>query len=142
MVVIRKIGHNEIFKVTTPFLITWNDRSSISCGDLRALKNYTKADSYPIPKIPHALYKLVKSKYINRMDCMEIFHQIGIKPNSTKLLRIISHMGIYEYTRISFGIKNAPAQFQRMMDTTFKEEILEGWMIVYIDNIITYSETW
>ncbi|MBW0519557.1 hypothetical protein O181_059272 [Austropuccinia psidii MF-1] len=41
-----------------------------------------------------------------------------------------------------FGIKNAPAHFQRMMDTIFQEEILEGWIVVYIDDIIIYSETW
>ncbi|MBW0494427.1 hypothetical protein O181_034142 [Austropuccinia psidii MF-1] len=41
-----------------------------------------------------------------------------------------------------FGIKNAPAHFQRMMDTIFQEEILEGWMVVYIDDIIIYLETW
>ncbi|MBW0508935.1 hypothetical protein O181_048650 [Austropuccinia psidii MF-1] len=41
-----------------------------------------------------------------------------------------------------FGIKNAPAHFQRMMDTIFSEEILEGWMVVHIDNIIIYSEIW
>ncbi|MBW0475466.1 hypothetical protein O181_015181 [Austropuccinia psidii MF-1] len=51
-------------------------------------------------------------------------------------------MGIYEYTRIAFCIKNAPAHFKRMMDTIFQEEILEGWMVLYIDDIITYSETW
>ncbi|MBW0481305.1 hypothetical protein O181_021020 [Austropuccinia psidii MF-1] len=59
-----------------------------------------------------------------------------------KLLRIIRHMGIYEYTKMPFGIKNAPARFQRMMDTILQEEILEGWMAVYIDDIIIYSETW
>ncbi|MBW0491004.1 hypothetical protein O181_030719 [Austropuccinia psidii MF-1] len=51
-------------------------------------------------------------------------------------------MGIYEHTRMPFGIKNAPAHFQRMMDTIFQEEILEGWMVVCIDEIIIYSETW
>ncbi|MBW0465168.1 hypothetical protein O181_004883 [Austropuccinia psidii MF-1] len=58
-----------------------------------------------------------------------------------KLLRIICHMGIYEYTRMPFGIKNAPAHFQRM-NTIFQEEILEFWMVLYIDDIIIYSETW
>ncbi|MBW0486590.1 hypothetical protein O181_026305 [Austropuccinia psidii MF-1] len=43
---------------------------------------------------------------------------------------------------MTFGIKNAPAHFQRIMDTIFQEEILEGWMVVYIDDIIIYSETW
>ncbi|MBW0592956.1 hypothetical protein O181_132671 [Austropuccinia psidii MF-1] len=58
-----------------------------------------------------------------------------------KILRVICHMGKYEYTRMPFGIKNAPAHFQRIRDTIFKEEILEGWMMIYIDEIIIYSET-
>ncbi|MBW0485016.1 hypothetical protein O181_024731 [Austropuccinia psidii MF-1] len=75
------------------------------------------------------------------MDCMKGFHQNGAKLNSMKLLRIICNMGIYEYTRMPFGIKHAPAHFQRMIDIIFQEEILEGWMVVYIDEIIIYSET-
>ncbi|MBW0477519.1 hypothetical protein O181_017234 [Austropuccinia psidii MF-1] len=142
MDVIRRIGHNEIVQITTPVLITKHDGKSRLCGDLRALNDYTKADRYPIPRIPHALDKLAKATYITKMDSMNGFHQYGVKPNSMKLLRIICHMGIYEYTRMPFAIKNAPAHFQRMMDTIFQEEILEGWMVVYIDDIIIYSETW
>ncbi|MBW0472792.1 hypothetical protein O181_012507 [Austropuccinia psidii MF-1] len=142
MDIIRKIGHNEIVEMTAPVLITWHVGKSSLCGDLRALNNYTKADRYPMPRIPHALDKLAKAKYITKMDCMKGFHHNGVKPNSMKLLIIICHMGIYEYTRMSFATKNAPAHFQRMMDTIFQEEILEGWMLVYIDYIIIYSETW
>ncbi|MBW0523517.1 hypothetical protein O181_063232 [Austropuccinia psidii MF-1] len=139
---IGNIGQHEIVEITTPVLITCNDGKYRLCGDFRALNNYTKADRYPIPRIPHALDKLEKAKYITKMDCMKGFHQNGVKPNSMKLLRIICHMGTYEYTRMPFGIKNAPAHFQRMMDTIFQEEILEFWMAVYIDDIIIYSETW
>ncbi|MBW0540764.1 hypothetical protein O181_080479 [Austropuccinia psidii MF-1] len=141
MDVIRKIGHNEIVKITTLVLITWHDGKSMLCEDFRALNNYTKADRYPIPRIPHALDELAKAKYITIMDWMKGFHWDGVKPNSMRLLRIICHMGIYEYTRMPFGIKNATAHFQRMMDTIFEEEILEGWVVVYIDDIIIYSET-
>ncbi|MBW0515781.1 hypothetical protein O181_055496 [Austropuccinia psidii MF-1] len=59
---IRKIGHNEIVEITTPVLITWHDGNSRLYGDFRALNNYTKADRYPIPRIPHALQKLAKAK--------------------------------------------------------------------------------
>ncbi|MBW0467226.1 hypothetical protein O181_006941 [Austropuccinia psidii MF-1] len=138
MDVIRKIGHNEIVEITTPVLITCHDGKSRLGGDFRALNNYTKADRCPITRIPHALDKLSKAKYITKLDCMKGFHQNGVKPNSMKLLRIIFHLGIYEYTRIPFGIKNAPSHFQRIMDTIFQEEILEGWMVVYIDDIIIY----
>ncbi|MBW0507279.1 hypothetical protein O181_046994 [Austropuccinia psidii MF-1] len=142
MDVIRKIGNNEIVEITTPVLIAWYDGKSRLCGNFKALNNYTKADRYPIPRIPHALDKLAKAKYITKMDGMKGFHQNGVQPKYMKLLRIVCHMGIYAYTRMSFGIKNAPAHFQRMMDTIFQEGILEGWMEVYIYDIIIYSETW
>ncbi|MBW0548442.1 hypothetical protein O181_088157 [Austropuccinia psidii MF-1] len=129
-------------EITTPVLITWHDGKSRLCADSRALKNYTKGYRYPLPRIPHALDKLAKARYITKMDCMKGFHQYGFKPHSMKLLRIIFHMRIYEYTRMPFGIKNAPAHFQRMMDIIFQEEILEGLMVAYIDYIIIYSETW
>ncbi|MBW0477353.1 hypothetical protein O181_017068 [Austropuccinia psidii MF-1] len=142
MDVIRKIAHNYIVEITTCVLITWNDGNCRPCGDFGALNNYTKADRYPIPRITHSLEELAKAKYITKMDCMKGFHQDGVEPNWLKLLRIICHMGIYEYTRMPFGIKNAPAHFQRIMDTIFQVEILKGWMVVYIDDIIIHSETW
>ncbi|MBW0554703.1 hypothetical protein O181_094418 [Austropuccinia psidii MF-1] len=54
MDVIRKIGHNEIAKISTPVLITWNDGKCRLCGDFKALNNSTKAERHPIPRIPHA----------------------------------------------------------------------------------------
>ncbi|MBW0486381.1 hypothetical protein O181_026096 [Austropuccinia psidii MF-1] len=75
---IRKIGHNEIVEIATPILITWHDGKSRLFGNFRALNNYTKADRYPIPRLPHALDKLEKSTYITEMDCMKGFHQNGV----------------------------------------------------------------
>ncbi|MBW0484630.1 hypothetical protein O181_024345 [Austropuccinia psidii MF-1] len=141
MDIIRNIEHNEIVAIATPFLITWNEDKSSLCGYFRALNNYTKSDRNPIHRIPHDLGKLPKVKYITKMECMKGFHQNGVKPNSMKLHRIICHMDTYEYTRMPFGIKNAPAHFQRLMYIIFQEEMLEGWMVVYIDDIVIYSET-
>ncbi|MBW0498579.1 hypothetical protein O181_038294 [Austropuccinia psidii MF-1] len=139
--ILRRPPYPEM-EITTPVLITLHDGKYRLFREFRALNNYTKADRYPIPRIPHALDKLAKTKYINKMYCMKGFHKNGIKPNSIKLLGIIYHMRIYEYTRMPFSIKNAPAHFHRMMDTIFPAEILEGWKAVYIYDIIIYSETW
>ncbi|MBW0522526.1 hypothetical protein O181_062241 [Austropuccinia psidii MF-1] len=108
---IRNTGHNEIVEKTTPVLITWHDGKSRICGGFRALNNYTKVNWYCIPRIPHALDKLAKATYITKIDSIKEFHQNVVQPNSMKLLRIICHMGICEYTRMPFGIKNAPAHF-------------------------------
>ncbi|MBW0489646.1 hypothetical protein O181_029361 [Austropuccinia psidii MF-1] len=82
--VIRNIRHNEIVEITSPFLITWNDFKSRFCADFRALNNYTKADRYPIPRMPHALDKLAKAKYITKMYSIKGSHQNGVKLHSIK----------------------------------------------------------
>ena len=139
--VLSKVGANEEVEVTTPVIIAWHNNKSRMVGDFRALNTYTVADRYPIPRIEHALYNLSKAKYITCMDAMKGFHQNGVTPSARKLLRIITHKGIYEYLRMPFGIKNAPAHFQRMMDTIFRQEIMEGWLTIYIDDIIVCSNT-
>ncbi|MBW0484686.1 hypothetical protein O181_024401 [Austropuccinia psidii MF-1] len=82
MDVIRKIGHNEIVEIATPVLITFYEGKSRLCGDFRSLNNYKKAERYPIPRIPHALDKLAKAKYITKMYFIKGFYQNGVKPNS------------------------------------------------------------
>ncbi|MBW0559319.1 hypothetical protein O181_099034 [Austropuccinia psidii MF-1] len=76
------------------------------------------------------------------MDSLRGFHQNVLTDNAKEILRIIVHCGIFEYLRMPFGIKNAPSRYQRTMNTIFPEELSEGWLIIYIDDIIVSSETW
>ncbi|MBW0587101.1 hypothetical protein O181_126816, partial [Austropuccinia psidii MF-1] len=76
------------------------------------------------------------------MDALKAFHQNVVTPTEIKYLRIIVHFGVYEYLRMPFGIKNAPSHFQRIMNEIFPEELSEGWLIIYIDEIIVCSTTW
>ncbi|MBW0586685.1 hypothetical protein O181_126400 [Austropuccinia psidii MF-1] len=76
------------------------------------------------------------------MDSLKGFHQIFLTPKTRKLLRIITHCGIYEYLRMPFGIKNAPSHYQRIINTIFPTELSEGWPIIYIDYIIIWSDSW
>ncbi|MBW0579122.1 hypothetical protein O181_118837, partial [Austropuccinia psidii MF-1] len=117
--VLRKVGHNEEVEVTTPVIIAWHNDKSRMVGDFRALNTYTVPDRYPIPRIQETLTQLSKAKYITSMDALKGFHQNVLTPKAKKLLRIITHCGIYEYLRMPFGIKNAPSHYQRMMNTIF-----------------------
>ncbi|MBW0560329.1 hypothetical protein O181_100044 [Austropuccinia psidii MF-1] len=111
-------------------------------GDFRELNTYTVPDRYPIPRIQEALTQLSKAKFITSMDALKGFHENVLTPQAKKLLRIITHCGIYEYFRMPFGIKNAPSHYQRMMNTIFPTELSEGWLIIYIDDIIICSDSW
>ncbi|MBW0498543.1 hypothetical protein O181_038258 [Austropuccinia psidii MF-1] len=111
-------------------------------GDFRALNTYTIPDRYPIHRIHETLTQLSQAKFITSMDALKGFHQNVLTENAKRLLRIMVHCGIFEDIRIPFGIKNAPSHHQRMMNTIFPEEFSEGWLIIYIDVIIVFSETW
>ncbi|MBW0521524.1 hypothetical protein O181_061239 [Austropuccinia psidii MF-1] len=100
--VLRKVGHNEEFDVKNPVTIAWHNDKSRMLGDLRALNTYTVPDRYSIPRIQETLTQLSKAKYITSMDALKGFHQKCLTPKAKKLLRIITHCGIYEYLRIPF----------------------------------------
>ncbi|MBW0516674.1 hypothetical protein O181_056389 [Austropuccinia psidii MF-1] len=140
--VIRKVGHNEEVEITTPVIVAWHNGKSRILGHFRALNTYTVPDRYPIPKIQIASTHKSQAVYISTMDALKGFHQNVVTPRGRKYLRIIVHCGVYEYLRMPFGIKNAPSHFQRMMNEIFPEELSEGWLIIYIADIIVCSETW
>ncbi|MBW0549703.1 hypothetical protein O181_089418 [Austropuccinia psidii MF-1] len=124
--VLRKVGHNEEVEVTNPVIIAWHNDKSRIVGDFKELNTYTVPDSYPIPRAQETLTKFSKAKYIISMDALKGFHQNFLMPKAKKLLRIITHCGIYGYLRMPFGIKNAPSHYQRMMNTIFPTELSEG----------------
>ncbi|MBW0573751.1 hypothetical protein O181_113466 [Austropuccinia psidii MF-1] len=140
--VLRKVGHNEEVEVKTPVIIAWHNDKSRMVGDFRALNTYTVPDRYQIPRIQETLTQLSRAKYITSMDALKGFHQNVLMPKAKKLLRIITHCGIYEYLRMPFGIKNAPSHYQRMMNTIFPTEFFQRWLIIYIDDIIICSDSW
>ncbi|MBW0553034.1 hypothetical protein O181_092749 [Austropuccinia psidii MF-1] len=111
-------------------------------GDFRALSTYTIPERYPITRIHETLTQLSKAKSITAMDSLKGFHQNVLTDNAKKLLRITFQCEIFEYLRIPFGIENAPSQYQRMINTIFPAESSEGWLIIYIDDVIICSETW
>ncbi|MBW0495807.1 hypothetical protein O181_035522 [Austropuccinia psidii MF-1] len=134
--VIRKVGHNEELEITTPVIVAWHNGKSRMAGEFRALKTYTVPDRYPIPIIQIALTQICQAVYISTMASLKGFHQNLVTPRARKDLRIIVHCGVYEYFRRPFGIKNALSHFQKMMNEIFPEELSEGWLIIYIDDII------
>ncbi|MBW0584583.1 hypothetical protein O181_124298 [Austropuccinia psidii MF-1] len=140
--VLRKVGHNEEVEVTTPVIIPWNNDKSRMVGDFRALNTYTIPDRCPIPTMHETLTQLSKARFTTSMDALKGFHQNVLTPYARKLLRIICHFGIYEDLRMPFGIKNAPSHYQSMMNTILPHESSDGWLIIYIDDIIICSETW
>ncbi|MBW0575323.1 hypothetical protein O181_115038 [Austropuccinia psidii MF-1] len=139
---LRKVGQNEQVEIPTPAIVAWHNGKSRTVGDFRALNTYTVPDRYPIPKIQIALIQISQAVDITTMDVLKGFHKNVMTPRARKYLRIIVHCGVYEYLRMPFGIKNAASHSQRIMNEIFPEELSEGWLIIYINDIIVCSKTW
>ncbi|XP_048511338.1 uncharacterized protein LOC125500979 [Athalia rosae] len=106
--------------------------------DYRALNERTVGDSYPLPNITDILDRVSGAKYFSVFDLASGFHQIGMDPKDEPKTAFSTPNGHYEYARMPFGLRNAPATFQRLMDIVLSG--LQGSeLFVYLDDIVVYS---
>ena len=84
--------------------------------DYRALNALTKLDRYPVPNIQEFTSQLAGSTIFSCIDLVKAFHQLPILPDDIPKTAIITPFGLFEYTRIPFGLKNAAQRFQRFID--------------------------
>lgn len=106
--------------------------------DYRKLNDITIGDSYPIPNISEILDQLGKSKYFSTLDLASGFHQIKMSEQDAPKTAFSVPQGHFEFTRMPFGLKNAPSTFQRLMNSALSG--LQGIQCyVYLDDIVIYS---
>lgn len=94
--------------------------------------------NYPIKKIDEVLNSLRNSKYFCRLDIYKAYLHLRVDEESSIIQTISTHRGTYKVNRLSFGIKVAPAEFNRVGD-----QILRGLTktIAYFDDIIVHRKT-
>lgn len=106
--------------------------------DYRKLNDVTVGETYPIPQITEILDQLGKSQYFSTLDLASGFHQIPISPKDAPKTAFSVPQGHYQFTRMPFGLKNAPATFQKLMNTCLSG--LQGSRcFVYLDDIVVHS---
>ena len=95
-------------------------------------------DQYPLPKPQELLATLSGGQKFTKLDFSAAYQQILLDEESRKLLTINTHLGLFKYCRLPFGITSAPAIFQRLMDT-----LLQGipHVICYIDDVLVTGLT-
>ncbi|UYV74416.1 hypothetical protein LAZ67_11003491, partial [Cordylochernes scorpioides] len=119
-------------------LVKKKDGSWRFCVDYRKLNKVTKKDVYPLPRNDDVLDSLTGAKFFSSMDLRTGYWQIEIDEEDREKTAFITPDGLYEFRVMPFGLCNAPATFERMMD-----KLLAGlkWTIClcYLDDIIVYA---
>lgn len=110
------------------------------CVDYRGLNKVTVRDNYPLPLIEDCIENLEGKKYFTVLDLRSGFHQVKVAANSMKYTSFVTPSGQYEYTRMPFGLKNAPAVFQRFINDIFRDFLDEGLIIIYMDDLLLATE--
>ena len=120
-------------------LVAKGDGSYRFCTDFRKVNLVTKADSYPIPRVEDCIDKVGNSQVVSKFDLLKGYWQVPLTPRAREIAAFVTPTGFYQYTVMPFGMKNAPATFQRMIHRVIDGlEGCEG----YIDDIIVLSDSW
>lgn len=108
--------------------------------DYRRLNDITVDDKYPLPNINDLFDMLGKSVYFTTLDLASGYHQIEVETEDRAKTAFSTPFGHYEFNRMPFGLKTAPATFQRAMDNVLRG--LQGiHCLVYLDDVIIFSRS-
>lgn len=118
-------------------VLVWKKNKEVRmCIDYRPLNKVTVGDNFPLPLIESCLEHLSGKCIFSLLDLKSGFHQIKMDPSSVKYTSFVTPDGQYEYLKMPFGLKNAPADFQRFINSILREFIEADKLVVYLDDII------
>ncbi|KAG8180948.1 hypothetical protein JTE90_024697 [Oedothorax gibbosus] len=107
-------------------------------GDYRALNNQTVKDKYVVPNILDFTAELHGKTVFSHIDLVKAYHQIPINPSDVHKTAIATPFGLFESTRMQFGLCNAASTFQRFIDNVIRD--LPS-TYAFIDDILVASTT-
>ena len=108
--------------------------------DYRALNAVTKKNKFPIPRISSLIDSLSKASIFTKLDLRWGYNNVRIREGDEEKAAFITHRGLFEPLVMYFGLCNAPSTFQTMMNNVLEEEIRTGKVIVYIDDILIFTD--
>lgn len=116
-----------------------SDRTPRFCTDYRKVNAITKSDSFPLPRMDDCVDRVGSAKFVTKLDLLKGYWQVPLTARASEISAFVTPDHFLQYTVMPFGLKNAPATFQRLVNT-----VLSGVKNceAYLDDIVVYSSTW
>jgi len=123
------------------FFIKKKDSSLRLVQDYHALNSMTVKNKYPLPLISELVSQLRGARYFTKLDVYWGFNNVCIKPGDKWKVAFRTNRGLFEPLVMFFRMTNSPATFQTMMNNIFRNLIMEGIVVVYLDDILIFTKT-
>jgi len=121
-------------------LVPKKDGTTRLCVDYRKLNSVAKFDAYPMPRVEELFEQIGNAQIISTLDLAKGYWQIPMAATSREMTAFTTPFGLYEFNVMPFGLHNAPATFQRLMNHVLRGA--ETYASSYIDDIVVFSQTW
>lgn len=119
-------------------LIPKPDHTFRFCTDYRKVNAKTKPDSFPLPRMEDCVDRVGSARFVTKLDLLKGYWQVPLTPRAAEISAFVTPDCFMQYSVMSFGLRNAPATFQRLMC-----KVLSGVpnCEVYLDDIVLYSSS-
>lgn len=124
-----------------PVVVVFRNGKPRICVDYRKLNLMSINNEFPILRQDKILQALSGSQVISSFDALSGFQQISIGEGDREKTAFRTHLGLYQFKRLPFGLTNGPSFFQRVMQTVLAP-FLWLFALVYIDDIVVFSKSW
>ena len=121
------------------FFVKKKDGGLCPCQDYHYVNEHTVHDTYLLPLISNLVDKFQGVKIFTKFDVWWGYNNVWIKDGHQWKATFIIHKGLFKSTVMFFGLTNSPTTFQHFMNDSFCDMIAEGWLIIYMDNLLIYS---
>jgi len=134
-----KILPSKSPQVSPFFFVPKKDGTFRPCQDYRYVNSHTIKNAYPLPHISDFIDTLKHSRYFTKLNIRWGYNNIQIKETDQWKVAFTTPHGLYKPTVMFFGQCNSPPTFQAFMNHIFVDYLAEGWLIIYMDDLMVHS---
>ena len=122
------------------FFIKKKDRKLWPVQDYRKVNEWTIKNCYSLPLIPELINRVKGATLFSKFNIQWEYNKVRIKEGDEWKAAFVTNLGLFDPRVMFFGLTNSPATFQAMMNGIFAEELQEGWVSIYMDDILIHID--